>query len=97
MREPVQDPKSVILGIPNGSNDSFGTVVIETLDGESYRFPVMNVSLLKRMLPENGRRVESAPCLVLVNAAVATLSIPFRVIGKIEVEGSEVLWLDEQR
>ena len=88
------DPSKIALGI--GSDQALcGTVVIETLDGEEYVFPNMNVTALKAVLPESGRRPESMPNLVMVNASVSTLMVPFRIIRRITV-GAEVLWNDKR-
>lgn len=91
----IQDPGSVALSFLGSPSDSFGVVTVETVQGSVYTFPDMNVSKLKQVLPPMGRRLENMPCLVMVNASVSSLSVPFRIIGTIKVE-DEVLWHDER-
>jgi len=87
----IQDPDSVVLGFPGDASDVFGVVIVETHEGGTYAFPNMNITKLKQVLPDKGRRLERMPCLVMVNASVSSLSIPFRIIETIRVE-DEVLW-----
>lgn len=86
-----QDPKTVVLGIRSDPSHVFGAVKAETFEGDAYLFPNMNITLLKTILPANGRRPEAMPALIMVNADMATVTIPFRVIKCISTN-DEVLW-----
>jgi hypothetical protein len=70
---------------------SYGTVTITEKSGSEYVFPDVDILALRRVLPENGRVPENAPCLMLVNISMAVLSIPFRNVTKVVV-GEEELW-----
>jgi hypothetical protein len=66
-------------------------VVVTTREGARYVFPDMAEGELRKVLPESGRLLASMPSLMMANASVAVLTIPFRIIKTIEV-GGEVLW-----
>jgi len=70
-------------------------VVVETKMGTKYLFPDMPRGELERVLPESGRILETQPTLMMVNASISVLSIPFRVIKNIEVTSSEPGWTGE--
>jgi hypothetical protein len=85
---PRVDPTGVALGLEGKR----GTVRVLTKMGSEYTFPDMVVSELKRVLPEGGRIKEDMPSLMMMNASMAVLTIPFRIIKEIEVDKGEVLW-----
>jgi hypothetical protein len=89
-----QDPDTVVLGVKDSTsyNDQFGDVTIKTKEGDYYVFPMMNITKLQKILPENGRIPEGMQCLVLVNASFASLSIPFRIVRYICTPEVGVLW-----
>jgi hypothetical protein len=60
--------------------------------GAEYVFPDMVVDELKRVLPESGRIKEDMPSLMMMNASMAVLSLPFRIIKTIEVKTDEPGW-----
>ena len=70
-----------------------GTVTVCTKEGAEYVYPDMNVTALKKILPENGRIPENMQCLMMVNVSMAILSVPMRIIKAVRVE-AEVLWHD---
>lgn len=90
--QPV-DPKGVAVSL--GAND-LCTVHVTTHEGAEYVFPDMSFSQLRGVLPESGRIRENMPSLMAVNVSMAVLSLPFRVIKRIEVKtrgsNGEVLW-----
>lgn len=91
MTQRPQDPSTVVLGVKADPSHVFGNVKVETFEEDIYLFPNMNITILKSMLPENGRRPEAMPALIMVNADMATITIPFRIIETISVD-TEVLW-----
>jgi hypothetical protein len=80
--------EDVASGLGAGKLES---VVVTTKTGAIYRFPDMPRDELERVLPESGRINSSMPALMMVNASVSVLTIPFRIIKTIRV-GEEVLW-----
>jgi hypothetical protein len=68
-----------------------GNVVVTDKSGSVYTFPDMNVTLIRKILPESGRVPTGTPCLCLVNATMSVLSVPFRNVEKVCVE-DEVVW-----
>lgn len=88
-----QDPNTVAMG--NQAGDTFGHVAVTTLEGDEYRFPNMNIEILRKVLPEDGRRPATMPCLVMVNISMATITIPMNIIQRISV-GEETLWNAER-
>lgn len=72
-------------------SSSLVSVEVETKNGNVYRFPAMDGDALKSVLPK-GKRIEpsaSQPTLAMVNASFAVLSIPFRIIKAVRVNGDE--------
>ena len=88
-----QNPSTVVLGVkdPTAYNDQFSDVSVHTHEGAEYKLPVMNITKLKKALPDNGRVPEGMQCLILVNASFASLSIPFRIIRSVSC-GATTLW-----
>lgn len=68
-------------------------VQVTTKGGDTYSFPGMDTAELRAVLPEGKREppATSQPALTMVNASYAVLSIPFRIIKTIAVDG-EVWW-----
>ena len=67
-----------------------GNVRIVYHTGAEYLFPHMNLSDVRKMLPEPGRIPTSTSCLSLVNVPIAAMSIPLRIINKIYLNDEEV-------
>jgi hypothetical protein len=67
-----------------------GTVRIVDKTDSEYVLPQVNITELRRVLPEDGRISESAPMLFIVNAAMATLSVPLRVVCSVSIDEEEV-------
>ena len=70
---------------PNSS--SLGLVEIETKEGDIYMFPAMDKKVLEEILPKEELSA-SAPTLAMVNASFSVLSIPFRIIKTVKVDGA---------
>jgi len=73
------------------TSSSLISVEVETKNGDIYHFPAMDGDAIKNVLPK-GKREESSmsqPTLALVNASFSVLSIPFRIIKVIKVDGKE--------
>ena len=83
------DPQGVAVSL--GSND-LCTVHVTTHEGAEYVFPDMSLIQLKSVLPPSGRIMENMPSLMVVNVSLAVLSLPFRVIKRIEVKTREPGW-----
>lgn len=67
-----------------------GVVEVVTKQGSCYRYPDMDKNALQKVLPKGENRIrESMPTLSMCNASFVVLSIPFRVIDKITVDGEE--------
>lgn len=65
-------------------------VEIVTLSDERYVIPAMDVAVLQRVLPKGTNRIPpNTPSLALVNASMAVLCIPFRIVRQILVGGEE--------
>jgi hypothetical protein len=91
MSNEQQNPESVVISALQGEGDKLGDVTVCTLQGDCYSFPNMNVTKLKAVLPEKGRRPSGMPCLVMVNMSMASLSVPFNIIERVS-SNTEVLW-----
>jgi hypothetical protein len=65
------------------------TVEIETTLGAKYVFPDMERAALERMLPKMGEPKLVHEQLTIVNASIALLSLPFRIVKVVRVEGEE--------
>ncbi len=73
------------------SSSSLVSVEVETKNGDCYRFPGMDGEALKSVLPK-GKHEEpsvSQPTLSMVNASFSVLSVPYRIIKTIKVNGDE--------
>jgi hypothetical protein len=81
------DPERVALSF----GGTRGTVYVLTKEGAEYVFPDMSVDELKKVLPESGRVLESMPILMMMNASMAVLNLPFRIVKQVRA-GEEVLW-----
>lgn len=68
----------------------YGVVTVVDRLGSTYVFPDMNADEVRRVLPESGRIPASAPCLMLLNATMAVLSIPLRNVAKVLIADEEV-------
>ena len=80
------------IALPDLSGNAVcGVVTITDKVGSHYEFPDVNVSELKRVLPESGRVPANAPCLTVINVAMAVLSVPLRNVERVCV-GEEELW-----
>lgn len=66
------------------------TVGIDTKLGAHYEFPDVDSRELRKVLPESGRMPEGQPTLSLINASMSILSVLFRIIKRITVDGKEV-------
>lgn len=81
---------------PNSTSSSSETlrlVRVCTREGSQYLFPDMDVTALRRVLPESGRIPASCPSLTLVNASAALLTLPFRIVLRVELaDDGEALW-----
>ena len=91
---PIADPRNVATGTVGGRLCS---VCITTKQGSLYEFPDMPLEELRRVLPDSGRVPASTPTLMMVNASISVLSIPFKIIEKVtmRVRGQareEQLW-----
>lgn len=74
------------------SSNELVEVRLETFLGACYSFPDMDVSVLSQVLPKGENRVpEGHGQIQLMNASVALLSVPFRIVEKIFVNG-ELWW-----
>lgn len=82
--------KFVAIGV--GGDLDPGVVDVYTLQGSHYRFPDMDKTELRRILPAGESRLsESIPSLAMCNASYVVLTIPFRIIDKIYVD-KELWW-----
>jgi hypothetical protein len=89
---PVVDVSRIADGLSNPVDSSkLVDVIVVTKSGARYVFPDMPSGELERVLPESGRQLETQPSFMMVNASIAVLTIPFRVIKSIET-GGKVLW-----
>lgn len=66
------------------------TIEIVTLLDANYQFPDVSKAALEKVLPHRLQgRPRGLPSLTLVNASIATLVIPFRVIKRVLVDGED--------
>lgn len=66
------------------------TVEVFTHQGSHYVFPDMDKTALRRVLtPGENRITVSIPSFAVCNASYAVLSLPFRIIKQILVDGEE--------
>ena len=72
------------------------TIVVKTKLGARYEFPDMCRKSLVGVLPQSGRVPESVTYLMLYNYSGAMLSVPFRLVEEVFIEGAQsredVLW-----
>lgn len=69
-------------------SDDLQTVVVETLEGDLYRFPSMPSDMIKTAARSKSPSVTS---LTLVNVSGATLVLPWRIVRRLVV-GEEEVW-----
>lgn len=67
------------------------TIEVATHHGDVYRLPAMDVAALESLLPKDGVLPDGTTSLSLVNASMAILLIPFRIVKTVSVDG-EVWW-----
>lgn len=73
------------------ASPELGCVEVEDRRGQVYTLPLMNITEARQVLPPSGRTPAGAPTLLLVNSAMVTLSVPFRIIKEVRVD-SKVVW-----
>jgi hypothetical protein len=80
----------VTHSVPDLSKVELVTVGVETKLGAHYSFPDMEKSALEHVLPHLSDRVpEGQECLMLVNASFCTMSVLYRIIRKVTVNGED--------
>jgi len=87
-------PDSIGFGHPSVTGKQYTDLVsvsIRSKSGALYVFPDMSLSVVKSILPENGRVLGGQPSFTLLNISAAVVSIPFIIIAEILVD-DEVLW-----
>jgi hypothetical protein len=79
--------------ITDPTSSSLISVEVVTKNGDHYCFPAMDSEAVKGILPRSKHEEPSVsqPTLSLVNASYSVLSIPFRIIKTIMVDGN-VWW-----
>ncbi len=89
------DPDKIAIA-PAEETANLGLVSIVTTQGSAYVFADMDLSELRRVLPESGRIPEDQPTITLMNVSIAVLSLPFRIVKSVSAGTSsdkmEVLW-----
>lgn len=85
-----QTPDQIAFTTPF-TKATLGTVHVVDKSGATYVFPDMNVTELRRVIPENGRVPSGLSCLCMVNTSMSVLSIPIRNVQEIRVD-EEVIW-----
>lgn len=88
----IQDPEKIAVSRREGALIS---IVITTKMGERYEFPDVQLTSLKLALPESGRMPSNMPALMIVNASMAVLSVPMRIIKTITTVDPEDGFPDE--
>ncbi len=72
------------------------TIVVKTKLGACYYFPDMSKKSVVEALPPSGRVPENITYLMLYNYSGAMLSVPFRLVQEVFVEGAQsredILW-----
>lgn len=80
------DPEGVALSLEGTS-----ILRIVTSMDAVYTFPDINAEEVKRVLPESGRIPANQPSLMLLNASLATLLVPFRIVKEVTID-EELVW-----
>ena len=72
---------------------TLAAIEVTTRNGDVYSFPAMDKEELRKVLPigKNEPPAPSQSTLAMVNASFAVLSVPFRIIKTVSVDG-DVWW-----
>jgi len=73
---------------------TLASIEVTTRNGDVYSFPAMDREEVRKVLPagKNEPPPTSQSTLAMVNASFAVLSVPFRIIKTIAVDGD--IWWD---